>query len=565
MCVLSHLKLLPAAPALVPHLDAHQLRRAPRRAVSPRMSEDLEAAVSRLRRSYYGTDLAVDDNSSAVYNQQSLLHTRRSELLGLYSGLPVLYSSSPLLPQSQTVLDVWQRPEAFSTALESYISMFESLLRTPQPWYFAQALAMGDGRARATGTLMRVVNTKRTSDGRLQVLVQGLGRLRILEEVRSEPFPRVDAQLMVDAEALLHAETLVAPRTARGGDGDQQRAEHDRLCLATALARERAWWACDAGGFEDAESGAMPGALVPFSATVGVTATRRRAEREALRSLHEARDAWDEGGATAAAGDAEYGWEGVNDWFMELEAADTAEAAAEHARCARVATLARRPEALDAALSELREIGWRSRSAELEIASWAELDALLARYAAINAAALAAHPEAVRETPRVCAELLALLPDNPRAAHGAVPAAAATRWPDGFRLLELKELIAEEGAPLGVAAAGDGAEGEAGEVGEVGEVGAEGKEGEDGEYPAWRRGARLSFVLADVVSQVYGDGACGVAEWIGAESRRVMAPPVAEVLQEMLEAPSTTVRLRLALRRMQEARRALSEPLSQFE
>jgi len=499
---------------------------------------DLEEAVSRLRRSYYRAEPAApDDDGSAVYNQQSQLHARRAALLGLYPGLPVIYSSDPLLPQSQTVLDIWQRPEAFSTALESYISMFESLLWTPQPWYFAQALAMGDGRrARATGTLMRVVNTKRTADGRLQVLVQGLGRLRILEEVQSAPFPRVDAQLVVDAEALLHAEPLVVPRTT---SRDDQLAEHDRLCLVTALARDRAWWAFEAAGFDDDESGAAPGALVPFNATAGLAATRRRAEREALRALAEARDAWAEGGAAAAARDGEYGWEGASDWFLELEAADAAEAAAERERCARAATLARRPEAVEAALRELREIGWRSREEQLEVACWAELDALLARYAALNAARLEAHPEAAaRETPRVRTELLALLPDEPGGvAVGRVAssddAAWATRWPDGFRLLDLKELLAGEGAPREAAEDCEGAE----------------------EYPAWRRGARLSFALADVVSQVYGDGACSVAEWTGGDT---MAAPVAEVLQELLEAPSTTDRLRLVLRRMQEARRALS-------
>merc|ERR1719491_312000 len=66
------------------------------------------------------------------------------------------------------------------------------------------------GRARATGTLMRVANTKRTSDGRLQVLAQGMGRLRIVKQTRSEPFPRVNAQLLVDAEALLRAESTLA-------------------------------------------------------------------------------------------------------------------------------------------------------------------------------------------------------------------------------------------------------------------------------------------------------------------------------------------------------------------
>ena len=150
--------------------------------------DDLQDAVSFLRRSYYGSTPFTGILKQPWYNKHSALHAQRSDLLGSLE-LPVVYSSYPLLPYSQTVLDVWQREEGFSAAVESFIHLFEALLQSPQPWYYAHATVFGEGRARTTGTLMRVVNTKRTPDGRLQVLVQGLGRLRILNETRSDPFP----------------------------------------------------------------------------------------------------------------------------------------------------------------------------------------------------------------------------------------------------------------------------------------------------------------------------------------------------------------------------------------
>ena len=63
-------------------------------------------------------------------------------------------------------------PHTTSPSLEPFITLFETLLRTPQPWYFAHATVREAGRARSAGTLMRVANTKRTADGRLQVLVE---------------------------------------------------------------------------------------------------------------------------------------------------------------------------------------------------------------------------------------------------------------------------------------------------------------------------------------------------------------------------------------------------------
>lgn len=500
--------------------------------------------LAALRRSFYRSE-QDESGSDMIYNQHSSLHAKRAQLLGMQTSLPAIYADVPLLPQSQSVLDVWQRPDAFSPALEPYILLFESLLETPQPWLYVHATTLEAGKARAAGTLMRVANTKRTSDGRLQVLVQGLAKVRILNESRSEPFPRVDVQVQVDAEALVRAEVALSAAeeaiNPRGGGGpdsadglkdDDVAAadanEWDRLCLASALAREREWWAYEAAGFDDAAGGGMPGRLVPLNSSVAVGATHRQAEESAAHAVAEAKDAWSNAGATVAAEDDAYSWAGLDDWFMDIAGAEAAEAEAEAERCARVAALERRPPELTAALSEARDLGL-SRPEELEIAIWVELDALLRSFATRNANL---PPEEQEETPRVPNELLALLPHRMPDSLGA-----AAAWPEGFQLYRMLELSSTF---LG----GEGGGG-AGEEG--------GKARVSSAYPAWRRAARLSYALSDVLAQVAGgEGDARVGDGVGG------APsPIAELLQEMLEAASTSDRLRIALRTLRGARRRL--------
>ena len=482
------------------------------RAPPPEMSMDDD--VSLLRRSYYRSVSRQDMEPADYPLAHSSLHAQRASLLGMHT-LPVVYSSYPLLPQSQTVLDVWQQPDGFDPALEKFITLFERLLQSPPPWYYAHATMLEPGKARACGTLMRVANTKRTPDGRLQVLVQGLGRLRILNETTQEPFPRAEVQLMVDAEALLCEERGLAEERKRAGIGPLTASETRRLCLVRALARERAWWAFDAAGFSD-DSGDMPGELISFNGSVSVEATITSADEHATSNSVEALAAWSEEGARAAAADAVYTWQGVGpDLFLEIAAAESAEAAAEQERCARVARLEQMSAPLVAALDELRRIGL-SRPQELEMACWVELDALLRRCAALNAALPA---EAQHQPPRVPKELLGLVP---RELPSSLSPAAT--WPDGFSLPRMLRLA----DPRGEA--------------EVVEL-----------YPTERRSTRLSFALAHVLAQL---SAAGGAE--SADGRRAQGVPTAqEVLQELLETASTSDRLRLILRRMREARKSL--------
>ena len=522
--------------------------------VSMMADDELEDAVARLRRSYYSS-ADSDRGDPAVYNHASSLHAQRADLLGMHASLPVVYSSFPVLPQSQAVLDVWQRPDAFSTAIESYINLFEALLRTSEPWYYAHATTLEAGRARGTGTLMRIVNTKRTSDGRLQVLAQGVGRVRILNETQSQPYPRVDAQLLVDAEALLREEAAVREAVASADQSRDLRGPSDgaardgvardgtardgtardgtakepnpvdplvlqRLGLVSALARERAWWAYEVAGFEDG-AGRMPGQLVPFNTSVDLAACQIAADELSARRVAEARAAWSRVGAAVAAADEEYTWDGVgSDWFLEVSEAQAAEAAAEQARCQAVAALERRPEAVATAMHELEEVGL-SRVEELEIACWVELDALLRAYAALGALGLDAEStseSALLDAPRVPTELLGLLPPAMPASMGP-----GARWPEGFELFRMRSLL-------------DGRS----------------EARVDAAYPAWRRATRLSFALACVISHALEDG--GLVARRQAEG----SPPAAQRLQEMLESVSTADRLRLALVGMRDARRALA-------
>ena len=188
-----------------------------------------------------------------------------------------------------------------------------------------------------------------------------------------------------------------------------------------------------------------------------------------------------------------------------------------------MASLEQLPQALLAAIDEVKQVG-PSRTEELEVACWVELGALLDHYAAEAAASTETEQQQVA-APRLSAELLGLLPHEMPSSLGQ-----SAKWPDGFSPLRMLELLDH----------------------------ASGSERVDPSYPTWRRGMRLSFALADVLVQIYGgDGSADGRG--GRDGSAVDADPpqeggLAKLLQEILEAPSTTDRLRLALRTMRHVR-----------
>ena len=96
-----------------------------------------------------------------------------------------------------------------------YTHMFESILAKEQPWYYVHLhtpggtdnlmdaeYALDDPQSKAprVGVLMRVISSDHTEDSRLSMVVQGLMRVRIVEQTQKEPYHRATVQLLPDEE-----------------------------------------------------------------------------------------------------------------------------------------------------------------------------------------------------------------------------------------------------------------------------------------------------------------------------------------------------------------------------
>lgn len=55
-------------------------------------------------------------------------------------------------------------------------------------------------KAPLVGTLMRITSAQRTRDSRIMMVVQGLARVRVIEQTQQRPFARADVQILPDAE-----------------------------------------------------------------------------------------------------------------------------------------------------------------------------------------------------------------------------------------------------------------------------------------------------------------------------------------------------------------------------
>ena len=383
--------------------------------------------------------------AAATYDlQHSSLHAKRAQLLGMTS-LPAIYADVPLLPQSQSVLDVWQRPGCLQSGSRAIHPALRVLARDAS----ALAVRARDDAGGGQGSCSRHAHARRQHKAHIRRSAAGAGagpgKGTYPQRVRSEPFPRVDVQVQVDAEALVRAEVALSAAeeainlAAVAVPTAQMASRTTTWWLRTrtsgidfawrALWREREWWH-EAAGFDDAAGGGMPGRLVPLNSSVAVGATHRQAESPAAHAVAEAKDAWSNAGATVAAEDDAYSWAGLDDWFMDIAGAEAAEAEAEAER-ARVAALERRPPELTAALSEARDLGL-SRPEELEIAIWVELDALLRSFATRNANL---PPEEQRRRRGCRMGALALLPHRMPDSLGG-----RRQWPEGFQLYRMLEL-----------------------------------------------------------------------------------------------------------------------------
>ena len=120
-----------------------------------------------------------------------------------------------------------------------YVSMFERLLCQPRPWLYGHlhlpggsrmlgnphyALAAGT-QAPLVGTLMEILQAVRFPDGRLLVLAAGLGRFRVARVLQTLPCSIADVALLPDEEEAEQQEAQAAQAlaaAAAGGEGQGQ-------------------------------------------------------------------------------------------------------------------------------------------------------------------------------------------------------------------------------------------------------------------------------------------------------------------------------------------------------
>ena len=140
--------------------------------------------------------------------------------LGLLRDIPVARFRMCLLPHQQTAFNIFQ---------PQLVHFFETLMGTEKPWLFMNAQCpvgsvesfgnplyalpgLGDDpngapgpAATLQGTLMEVVAAERQADARILLVAHGLGRAVVTKGTQSLPFSRGDVQLLHDTEALAAA------------------------------------------------------------------------------------------------------------------------------------------------------------------------------------------------------------------------------------------------------------------------------------------------------------------------------------------------------------------------
>ena len=167
--------------------------------------KDRNANVQALKSLFYQS--AESDNATTTANA-----TAAAEI-GLLRDIPIARFQFVLLPHQQCAFNIFQ---------PQLVHMYETLLATPEPWYYLHAIlpggaenlgnpeyalptpVNGDAGPSATlqGTLMRVVAQKRRPDARITLICHGLCRAVVLRGTQALPYSRCDVQMPPDVEQL---------------------------------------------------------------------------------------------------------------------------------------------------------------------------------------------------------------------------------------------------------------------------------------------------------------------------------------------------------------------------
>lgn len=160
---------------------------------------------------------------SAFYqNPGAQQRTTLNDTTGILQDLPLWRVQWTELPGRSNVLNVHEG---------TYTNMFETILNGPKPWYFGHLFlpegskniksneycyqlktwqdelkdtsrATQPNRSAAVGSLMRVTDVRRLTDGRLILLVQALERFVVQEVVQTLPYGVAHVQIMPDLDEL---------------------------------------------------------------------------------------------------------------------------------------------------------------------------------------------------------------------------------------------------------------------------------------------------------------------------------------------------------------------------
>jgi hypothetical protein len=177
--------------------------------------------IRELQNSFYSSPSSLSDAGDMLPNtgaQLDIVHT------GRVYHLPLFLSSASETITTKTCLEVPGRANVWTIHNPIHTHLFESVVRGSPPYYFGQLTDDGPvqadhgdevdfpeqpQKAAVLGTLCRVSDYRRLSDGRLIVLIQALERFVLEDIVRELPFPIAHVQLLPDIEETYQATKMV--------------------------------------------------------------------------------------------------------------------------------------------------------------------------------------------------------------------------------------------------------------------------------------------------------------------------------------------------------------------
>ena len=186
-----------------PLLQASGRKKLAMQDLSEGMDAERNKMVAALKKTFYSPAVVPVEGPTA--SEERDLRSEWSSLLGVLSNIPLCRWEMVMLPGFNQMLNVFQ---------PAYTHMFETIMASSSPRYYVHlhtpggsdsladpdfALSIGSKQP-LVGVLMRIVSAQRREDSRLALVVQGLARVRVLEQTQCVPFSRANVQLLPDAE-----------------------------------------------------------------------------------------------------------------------------------------------------------------------------------------------------------------------------------------------------------------------------------------------------------------------------------------------------------------------------